>query len=511
MTATPAPSSRLQRFLNTVERTGNALPHPATLFAGLAALVVGLSWVFHHLGLQVTNPASGKVVSVVNLLSAEGIQRMIVELPRNFLAYPPLGISLTCMLGIGIAEYTGLMGALLRLFVLNSPAKLVTPMVVFTGVMSNAGSEVGYVLLTPLAAALYHTLGRHPFLGLAAAFAGVSGGYSANLIVGSVDVLLAGLSEAAAHIVDPTYTVDAFANWYFMGVSTFLITAIGTWVTERIVAPRLGDYTGEAKREPLTPLAARERRGLWAAAITTAAITAVVLWGTLTPGGFLVDPQKPSFLESYFIRGLIFFIFLYGLLPGIAYGVAAGTLKNDHDLMAGMTVTMKSMASFVVLAFFAAQFIFYFNWTNLGIITAVSGAEFIQHLGLEDKPLPLMLALVLFAATVNILISSASAKWALLAPVFVPMFMLLGYSPEMVQGAFRVGDSCTNIITPLMSYFPLILTFIHKYDPKGGIGTLIATMLPYSVCFLIGWILLLMGWIALGLPMGPGAPLFLTR
>ena len=191
--------------------------------------------------------------------------------------------------------------------------------------------------------------------------------------------------------------------------------------------------------------------------------------------------------------------------------MAPGTLKNDHDLMAGMTVTMKSMASFVVLAFFAAQFIFYFNWTNLGIITAVSGAEFIQHLGLEDKPLPLMLALVLFAATVNILISSASAKWALLAPVFVPMFMLLGYSPEMVQGAFRVGDSCTNIITPLMSYFPLILTFIHKYDPKGGIGTLIATMLPYSVFFLIGWILLLMGWIALGLPMGPGAPLFLAK
>jgi aminobenzoyl-glutamate transport protein len=305
--------------------------------------------------------------------------------------------------------------------------------------------------------------------------------------------------------------VDAFANWYFMSASTLLVTVIGTWVTERIVAPRLGDYTGEAKREPLTPLGAHERRGLWAAAATVLAITAIVLWGTLSPGGFLVNRQNPAFLESYFIRGLIFFIFLYGLLPGIAYGVAAGRLKNDHDLMAGMTATMKSMASFVVLAFFAAQFIFYFNWTNLGIITAVSGAEFIQHLGLEDRPLPLMFALVLFAAGVNLLISSASAKWALLAPVFVPMFMLLGYSPEMVQGAFRVGDSCTNIITPLMSYFPLILTFVHKYDVQGGIGTLIATMLPYSVCFLIGWTALLLIWIALGLPMGPGAPLFLPR
>jgi aminobenzoyl-glutamate transport protein len=511
MTNPSVAPTRLQRFLNGVERTGNALPHPATLFALLAALVVVLSWIFHHLGVQVANPSSGKIVTVVNLLSAEGIQRMILELPRNFLAYPPLGISLTCMLGIGIAEYTGLMGALLRLFVLNSPAKLVTPMVVFAGVMSNAGSEVGYVLLTPLAAALYHTLGRHPFLGLAAAFAGVSGGYSANLIVGSVDVLLAGLSEAAAHIVDPTYTVDAFANWYFMFVSTALITVVGTWVTEKIVAPRLGDYRGDTKRAELTPLNARERRGLWAAAGTVALITAVVLWGTLAQGGFLIDPKNPSFLESYFIRGLIFFIFVYGLVPGIAYGAAAGTLKNDHELMGGMTATMKSMASFIVLAFFAAQFISYFNWTNLGIITAVSGAEFIQHLGLENMPLPLMLALVLFAAAVNLLISSASAKWALLAPVFVPMFMLLGYSPEMVQGAFRVGDSCTNIITPLLSYFPLILTFAQKYDAKAGIGTLIATMLPYSVCFLIGWTILLMIWIALGLPMGPGAPLFLAK
>ncbi len=509
--ARSAPASPLQRFLNIVERAGNALPHPATLFAALAILVVLLSWALARLGVQVINPGSGKVVAVVNLLSAEGIQRMILELPRNFLAYPPLGISLTCMLGIGIAEYTGLMGAMLRLFVLNSPARLITPMVVFAGVMSNAGSEVGYVLLIPLAAALYHTLGRHPLLGLAAAFAGVSGGYSANLVVGSVDVLLAGLSEAAAHIMDPAYTVDAFANWYFMGASTFLITAVGTWVTEKIVAPRLGDYRGETKREELTPLSSAEKRGLWAAGSVTLGLTLLVLWGTLAPGGFLTDPENPSFLESYFIRGLIFFIFVFGLLPGIAYGAAAGTIKNDHDVMGGMTATMKSMASFIVLAFFAAQFIFYFNWTNLGIITAVSGAEFIQHLGLEHMPLPLMLALVLFAAAVNLLISSASAKWALLAPVFVPMFMLLGYSPELVQGAFRVGDSVTNIITPLMSYFPLILTFAHKYDPRTGIGTLIATMLPYSIFFLISWTVLLMAWIALGIPMGPGAPLFLAK
>jgi aminobenzoyl-glutamate transport protein len=509
--STSARPTLINRFLGHVERAGNALPNPATLFVALAGLVVLVSWLCHSLGVTVTNPANGKVVAAVNLLSVEGMQRMILEATRNFLAYPPLGVSLACLLGIGIAEYSGLMGAMLRLVVLKSPAKWVTPMVVFAGVMSNAGSEVGYVLLIPLAAALYHALGRHPFLGLAAAFAGVSGGYSANLLVGSVDVLLAGLSEAAARIVDPAYTVNAMANYYFMAVSTFIVTAVGTWVTERIVAPRLGAYTGAAPREELKPIAAAERRGLWAAAGAAVLLTAVVLWGVLPEKGFLVNPKNPDFAASAFMVGLVTFIFLYGLLPGIAYGVAAGTIKSDHDVLAGMNGTMKSMASFIVLSFFAAQFIAYFTWTNLGIITAVSGAELISHLGLQDLPILLMIALVLFAATVNLLISSASAKWALLAPVFVPMFMLLGYTPALVQGAFRVGDSVTNIITPLMSYFPLILTFAHKYDPRAGIGTLIATMLPYSVAFTLAWTLLLVGWIALGLPMGPGAPLELVK
>lgn len=510
MTDTPARLSRFQRFLNLVERTGNALPHPATLFLLLAVIVVLLSGLFHALGVSVTNPANGQTVTVVNLMSVSGLQRMIVELVRNFLAYPPLGISLTCLLGIGIAEYTGLMGAGLRLIVLSSPKKLITPMVVFAGVMSNAGSEVGYVLLTPLAAALYHALGRNPLLGLAAAFAGVSGGYSANLIVGSVDVLLAKLSETAAHIIDPAFKVDPLANLYFMFVSTFVVTAAGTWVTEKIIAPRLGAYRGTAAREELKPLSSAEKRGLLAALGSVVALTAIVLAGVLPANGFL-NTASGKFAESAFMVGLATFIFLYGLLPGIAYGLAAGTIKNDHQVMDGMIVTMKSMASFIVLAFFAAQFIEYFKWTNLGVITAVTGAEAIQKLGLQNQPIPLMIALLLFASIVNLLISSASAKWALLAPVFVPMFMLLGYSPAMVQAAFRIGDSCTNIITPLMSYFPLILTFAQKYDPKAGIGTMIATMLPYSIVFMIAWTLLLIIWILAGLPVGPGAPLFLPK
>lgn len=507
----PSRPALLPRLLNAVERAGNALPHPATLFLALAAAVVVLSWILHTAGVSAVHPGNGKTVAVVNLLSLEGMHRMLLEPIRNFLAYPPLGISLVCLLGIGIAEHSGLMGAALRLAVLATPRRLVTPMIVFAGIMSNAGSEVGYVLLIPLAAATFHAVGRHPLAGLAAAFAGVSGGYSANLLVSSVDVLLAGLSEAAAHVVQPGYSVAGTANFYFMAVSTFVLTAVGTWVTDRVVAPRLGEYRGKAPRDELKPLAPAERRGLLAATATAAALTGLALWGLLPADGFLQTPGNPGFEQSVFMRGLGAVIFLFGLLPGVAYGLAAGTLRNDHDIMSGMTGTMKSMASFIVLAFFAAQFISYFTWTNLGVILAVKGAGLVSALGLQQMPILLMVALVLFAALVNLLISSASAKWALLAPVFIPMFMLLGYSPELVQGAFRVGDSVTNIITPLMGYFPLILTFAQKYEPEAGIGTLIATMLPYSVFFLTIWMVLLAVWIWAGIPMGPGAPLFLPR
>lgn len=498
-----------QRWLERLERWGNALPHPATLFAGLAVAVVLASALFHAAGVSARHPATGETITPVNLLSVAGLQRMILEAVRNFLAFPPLGISLTALMGIGLAEHSGLMGAALRQVVLTAPRRWITPLVVFAGVLSNAGSEVGYVLLTPLAATLFHALGRHPLVGLAAAFAGVSGGYSANLLIGSVDVLLAGLTQAAAQLVTPDYRVTAVANWYFLAVSCLVITVVGTWITEEVVAPRLGDYQGTAPREPLQALTPAERRGLWAAAGSVAVLGGVVLAGVLPAGGYLNNPRAPGWIHSVFMEGLVTFLFLFGLVPGLVYGRVAGTLRNDHDVVAGMVRTMQAMATFIVLAFFAAQFIAYFNWTRLGLILAVKGAAGIEALNLRDWPVLLMAVLVLFAAAVNLLISSASAKWALLAPVFVPLFMLVGYSPELVQAAFRVGDSVTNIVTPLMSYFPLILTFAQRYEPRAGLGTLIALMVPYSVAFLAAWLLLTVVWIALGLPVGPGAPLYL--
>lgn len=516
LSSVSAPSSTLPprapltvRLLGRVERVGNALPHPATMFAAMAALVVVVSWCGHAAGLAVNHPTTGQPIRVVNLCSIEGVQRMLLEAVRNFIEFPPLGTSLVCLLGIGVAEHSGMIGATLRLFMRFAPRRLITATVVFVGVLANSGSELGYVLVVPLGAVIFHALHRHPLLGLAAAFAGVSGGYSANLLIGSVDVLLSGLSQAAARIVDAGYVVRPTATYYFNAVATFVITAAGTWVTERIVAPRLGEYAGEAPRERLEPLQPNERRGLIVAALVALVLAATVLAGVLPAEGFLRPAGSANFGDSVAMRGLVTFIFLFGLVPAVAYGIAARTLRNDHEVIAGMTSAMKSLAGYVVLAFFAAQFIAYFNWTNLGVITAVSGAGLIQHLGFHDSPVGLMVAFVLFAALVNLLVASASAKWALMAPVFVPLFMLLGFSPEAVQAAYGIGDSVTNLITPMMGYFPLVLTFVQRYEPKAGIGTLVAIMLPYSVVFLIVWTALLVVWIWLRLPVGPGSPLFL--
>lgn len=508
--ALPRPTL-FQRFLNLIERIGNVLPNPSTLFALLAGVVVLLSWWLSSIGVKVTHPATGQVVPIVNLCSLEGLQRMLTNVVPNFVGFPPLGTVLACLIGIAVAERTGLITAALRLIVLSAPRRLLTPIVIFGGIMSHSGGDVGYVLMIPLGAAIFHTVGRHPIAGLAAAFAGVSGGFSANLLLGTIDPLLAGITQAAAVVVKPGIVVPATANYYFLVAATGLLTVAGTWVTERIVEPRLGPYTGDAKPEPLVPLSADEKRGLLWALLAVLGLTGTILWGTLAPGGFLLDPKNPTFLGSYLMKGMIFFIFFYGFVAGLAYGIGARTVRNDHDVVRGMDASMATMASYIVMAFFAAQFLAFFNWTNLGTVLAVKGAEGIRALNLQDSPVLLMVALVLLTAAINLVIGSASAKWTLMAPIFVPMFMLLGYSPELVQGTYRVGDSCTNIITPLMNYFPLILTFAGRYVPRTGIGTMIATMLPYSLTFMVCWTAMLIVWILLGVPLGPGSGLYLPK
>ncbi len=500
--------SLINRFLGIIETVGNALPHPATLFAIFALLVIIVSGIVSAFELEVIHPGTQEIIKPFSLLSVEGLHLILTKMVTNFTSFAPLGTVLVALLGIGIAEGSGLISTALRLLVISAPKKLLTFVIVFAAVLSNTASEVGYVLLVPLAAIIFLAAGRHPIAGLAAAFAGVSGGYSANLLLGTIDPLLAGLSEEAARIILPDYEVNPAANYYFMFVSTFFIAAAGTWVTEKIVIPRLGKYEGDAKPEEIRKLNDLEKRGLKYALVATIIVVVILLLGTVPGNGFLRNPETGDLLRSPFMSGIVALIFFVAGITGIAYGLGAKTFKSDADVMKGMGKSMETLGIYIVLTFFAAQFVAYFNWTNLGLIVAVKGADVLRASGLGD--IPLMVGFIFVAAFINLFMGSASAKWAIMAPVFIPMFMLLGYSPEFTQVAYRIGDSVTNIISPMMSYFALIIAFVERYDKKAGIGTVISTMLPYSFVFLIVWVLLLIIWILLGLPIGPGASLFVT-
>jgi len=497
-------SGVLQRMLNWTERAGNALPHPATLFALFALTALLLSALGHVLGWEVIHPGTKEIVRPVNLLSQHGIHRILLEMVDNFTGFAPLGIVLVAMLGIGIAEQSGLIHAIIRLLVLNAPGKILTFVIVFTGIISNVAADVGYVLLIPLAGVIFLAVGRHPVAGMAAAFAGVSGGFSANLALGTVDPLLAGLSTEAAQILDPSYDVNPTANYFFMVASTFVIALAGTFISERIVEPRLGTYKGQEKKEDqaFDKISSREKKGLLMALITFAFILVITLIGIIPENGFFRGADG-GFLSSPLIKGVVAMLFITAGGMGLAYGFTTGAYKNDGDVISGMASSMKTLATYLVLVFFAAQFVAYFKWSNLGIIMAVKGAGLLMSadIGL----IPLMILFILLSATINMLMGSASAKWAILAPIFIPMFMIMGYSPELSQVVYRIGDSVTNVISPMMSFFALIIAFYQKYDPKAGIGTIVATMVPYSIAFLLVWIVLLVAWLLLGLPLGPDA------
>ncbi len=495
----------INRFLNVTEKVGNALPHPATLFALFALITVLFSGIAYWVGWSAIHPGTGEPVTVVNLLSKDGFHRILLELVDNFTSFAPLGIVLVAMLGIGVAEGSGLIGAVIRLLVLSAPKKMLTFVLVFSGIVSNTAADVGYVLLIPLAGIIFKAVGRHPITGMAAAFAGVSGGFSANLLLGTVDPLLAGLSQEAAQIVDPSYLVNPTANYFFMVVSTFMIAIVGTVVTERIVAPRLGDYDDGGNGEKIEPLSKDEKKGLLWATISTVLITTLILVGLLPENGFLRGPDG-TVIQSPVIRAVVAWLFIFSLAGGVVYGIATGKFKNDTDVANSMAESMKTLAIYMVLVFFAAQFVAYFKWSNLGLIMAIKGAGFMTSMNVGLIPLVIMFTL--FAAIMNMFMGSASAKWALLAPIFIPIFMLMGYSPELAQVVYRIGDSVTNIISPMMSFFALIIAFVQKYDKNAGIGTVIATMLPYSIAFFICWTILLIAWILLGLPLGPDAGLY---
>ncbi|MEM9938033.1 MAG: AbgT family transporter [Pseudomonadota bacterium] len=530
------------RFLDGVEWLGNLLPHPVTLFAVLAAGIVVLSGIFGWMGLAVEDPrpagapgvAEDGMITAVSLMNGEGLRRIFTNLVDNFTDFAPLGVVLVAMIGVGVAEKSGLLSAAVRSMVLGAPKNLVTVAIVFAGIVSNTASEVGYVVLIPLAGAIFYALGRHPLAGMAAAFAGVSGGYSANLLIGTIDPLLAGITEEAAQLIDPNYEVAAPANWYFMVASTFLITFVGSLVTIFIVEPKLGEYDSSRAdktildKTMMQALTSKEKSGLrWAGIALLGVLLAMAytllpreglalpgmsaaIGGDFIPGwGVLRDPETESAMRSPFFSGFVVWILIFFMVTGYTYGRVAGTMKGDRDVIDAMSEALASLGLYIVLVFFAAQFVAFFGWTNLGAISAVTGAQFLQDTGMTG---PIVFVFfILMCAIINLSLGSASAQWAVTAPIFVPMLMLIGYSPEVIQAAYRIGDSTTNIITPMMSYFGLILAWASRYDKDLGVGTLIAMMLPYSIFFMATWSLFFLAWtFGMDLPVGPGSPTYFS-
>ena len=506
--------SWLTRTLNGIERVGNALPHPVTLFAIFALAIVVISAICAAMGVSATgNLVSGgelkeTTVTAVSLLTKEGLAYMFTSAVNNFTTYAPLGMVLVAMLGVGVAEQSGMIDSLLKRTVKSTPKALLTPMIVFLGVMSNIASDAGYVILIPLGAMMFHACGRHPIAGLAAAFAGVSGGFSANLLVGTLDPLLGGITQAAVDILDPAYEVQIMGNYIFMCASTFLITILGTIITDKVVEPRLGKFTDTVEGEDHTLMEVTDiqKKGLRNAGIAALIFVAAIVIMCIPADSFFRNDKGELLGSTPLVNSLIVLIALLFFIPGVTYGKTVGKFKTDKEVAGAMAKAMADMGSFLALAFVSAQFINYFSYTKLGTIIALSGASALKsaNIGL----IPLMVIFVLFSAFMNLFMGSASAKWNILAPVFVPMFMLLGYSPELCQLAYRIGDSCTNVITPLMTYYAVIIIFAQKYDKKAGIGTITATMLPYSLCFLVAWTVMLIIWLSIGLPIGINTPLF---
>ncbi len=518
-------------ILGWVERTGNKLPDPVFLFFYLILALVAVSVIAALSGVSALHPTTVDEatnaplkIEALSLLSPDNIQRLWVEMPKTFTHFHPLGYVLVVMLGAGVAERSGFFAAGMSSAVKSAPKALLTPVVALVAMIGNHAADAGYVVLIPLAGILFAAAGRHPLAGIAAAFAGVSGGFSANISPGQLDALLFGITEEAvgASALDPAWTANIAGNWYFIAAMTFIYLPIIWLVTDKIIEPRLGAWTGGASAgagdgtspDPAMesgPLAAKGLRHAGLAALFVVALWAVMVFAPGTPlvneaacdGIPAADCSIHSELRPLY-QSLVGAFFLLFLLTGWAYGRATGVIKNHRDLVAMMAESMKDMGYYLVLAFAAAHFVAMFNWSNLGLISAVHGADAIESTGL---PLPLVLGLmVLFTGLLNLFVGSASAKWALLAPILVPMLMLLGISPEGATAAYRVGDSATNIITPLMVYFPLILVFAQRWQKDFGLGSLTAMMLPYSVWLLISGTLLIVLWFYLGIPLGPDAP-----
>ncbi len=527
MTDAPRPD-RQRGFLGFVERAGNLLPDPTIIFVYLILALMLLSALGATLGWQASLPYSGEkapqfadladgvlTYRASSLFSEENIARLFTEMPKTFAGFAPLGLVLTIMMGAAVAERAGLFSALIRASLRNAHKGLLTPIVAIIGMVSHHASDAAYVVFIPLAAIIFAVAGRHPLAGLAAAFAAVSGGYAGNVMPGQIDVLLLGFTQEAARIVDPDWTMNPLGNWYFILAIVILFTPIVWFITDKVVEPRLGPWGGVVDAElqadldkaDVTP---DERKGLrhagLVALLVVGVFAALALWPGYTP--FIDEEAEGTTRLQPLYASLIAGFFVLFLATGAVFGRAVGAIRSPGDVVEMMQHGVRTMAPYLVFVFFAAHFVAMFNWSRIGPIIAINGAEALQAMAL---PAALLLVCVLLLSSfLDLFIGSASAKWSALSPVVVPMFMLLGISPEMTTAAYRMGDSYTNIMTPLMSYFPLILAFSRRWDGTMGVGSLLALMLPYALCFMVVGIGMTVGWVMLDLPLGPGAQVHYT-
>ena len=515
-TTTPAPRGPVMVFLDFIEWLGNKLPDPAVLFVLGIFVIWTLSAVCSSIVFTETLPGKTEPIQIVNMLTLDKLAEFLSTMTESFVGFHPLGVVLVARLGVGVADHSGFSTALLKTLLTFTPKFLLTPMVLLVAVLSHTAADAGYVVVIPLAGIIFYAAGRHPLAGIAAGFAGVSGGFSANLIPCGIDPLLAGLTTTSAQLVDPEYLVNPLCNWYFTGASSFLIVTLGWLITDFVIEPKLRSSVidGNPDDMPKLPeLTRRDNLGIVCALASIVVCGGLLAWWALMPGSSLqATPPEGETWELYrrltslrppaakLMGSIVPLIFIFFLIPGLVYGFISGTFKTHRDAIKGMSKAMESMGYYLVLVFFAALFIESFSESGFGALLAVKGANFLQST--NAPPAVTIAGIILLTATINLLIGSASAKWAMLSPIFVPMLMILGISPEFTQAAYRVGDSTTNIITPMMPYFPLVVVFCQRYVKNTGIGTVTSIMLPYSITFLTLWSAFLFLYWQLGLPLG---------
>lgn len=498
----------INRFLNIVEKVGNRLPDPSILFFLMCLGLAILTWIISFFPITVKHPGSGDTIAIKSILSSDGLSMILNDAVKNFSEFPALGLVLAVMLGIGVSEKTGYFDKLMIQVVHKAPKKIIIPVIILVGILGNAAGDAATIVLPPLTAMVFIKLGYHPIAGLAMAYASALGGFSANVMIGMSDALLYAFTEPAAKIVSDNVHVNVAMNWYFIAASIIVLLPAVYWVTMRFVIPRLGTYDTSNSDikvdEENTGLTPEENKAVFWANISFFAMIALLIILAIPQNSFLRNAKTGSLLnDAPIINGVGLIILVLFLVPGLVYGIKMKVFHNSKDLGKMLADSMGSMGSFIVIVFFAAQLLAFLEWSNLGVIVAVKGASLLQG----QNGIVLILGIILLSALINLLIGSASAKWGILAPIFIPMLMLVGFHPAFTQMLYRIGDSISNPITPMMPYLPLLLSYAQKYDNNMKLGSLLSSLMPYTIVLSIVWPLFMIIWYLLGWPLGPGGPL----